>query len=78
MRISDFGPPWRGFVKKVCWHGSISEEGYIEPQQLESGLGQGLRNQFKCYELRVTGSMVFFLIYPQLATVTGFICPCDC
>ena len=54
MRISDFGPPWRGFVKKVCWHGSISEEGHIEPQQLESGLGQGLRNQFKCCGLRVS------------------------
>jgi hypothetical protein len=44
MRISDFGPPWRDFIEKVCWHGSISKEGHIELQQLESGLGQGLRN----------------------------------
>ena len=33
--------PCCDFIKKVCWDGSISEEGHIELQQLESGLGQG-------------------------------------
>jgi hypothetical protein len=58
MRISDFGPPWRDFIEKVCWHGSISKEGHIELQQLESGLGQGLRNYFLLMYYRIYGVLL--------------------
>jgi len=58
MRISDFGPPWRDFIKEVCWHGNISEEGHIKPQQLESGLGQGLRNYFLSTYYRIYGVLL--------------------
>ena len=53
------------------------EAGYIEMMEYWSD-GMEVLMRVTGYAFRVTGSMMFSLIHPQIETATGFIYPCDC